>query len=83
MRYETGFGDRIDVERGDTVYVDEGDSYGAREFTGVAIATRIDTITVRVIDGNVNSDPAEGDVITLHPDTVADMEVWAHGEVGA
>lgn len=64
--YRTAFGDDVGVCLGDMLYVDEGDSYGQREYSGVVTRTGGDTVTLR---------RENGEVITFRPDSVADLAV--------
>ena len=74
--YTTGLGEQITVVMGDVLYVDEGDSVGDREFSGVVIALGEDRITLRVTATNViTRDPAGGNAETITPSQTADIEV--------
>lgn len=72
MKYRTAFGDEVDVRVGDTVYVDEGDSVGCREFSGVVMATT-KTVTVQ---------PKSGVAVRVRPSEVVDLAVIHEGQLG-
>lgn len=64
MLYTDAFGESVDVNVGDEVYVDEGDSVGCTEFQGVVSAVTSDGVTL-----------ASGQ--KFHPSAVCDVEVLA------
>jgi len=53
----------------DKVYVDEGDSFGQREYTGHVSFIGADHIVVRGIDGEAVYDPDITEIVVMNPAT--------------